>query len=83
MVDYRHTHTHKEDIMSKSGFEIRADLLSQAQGMLAENHNNQVMAIQYNNEVLDQKTPLPINNITTSDVIKTAKELYEFVNEKQ
>jgi hypothetical protein len=69
--------------MSKSGFEIRADLLSQAQGMLAENHNNQVMAIQYNNEVLDQKTPLPVNTVTTADVIRTAKELYEFVNEKQ
>ena len=69
--------------MSKSGFEIRADLLSQAQGMLSENHNNQVMAIQYNNEVLDQKTPLPVNSISTADVIQTAKELYEFVNEKQ
>ena len=69
--------------MSKSGFEIRADLLCQAQGMLSDNHQNQVLAIQYNNEVLDQKTPLPINSISTADVIQTAKELYEFVNEKQ
>lgn len=69
--------------MSKSGFEIRADLLNQAQGMLSDNHHNQVMAIQYNNEVLDLKTPLPVNSISTADVIQTAKELYEFVNEKQ
>ena len=69
--------------MSKSGFEIRADILSQAQGMLSENYHNQVMAIQYNNEVLDQKIPLPVNSISSADVIQTAKELYEFVNEKQ
>ena len=69
--------------MSKSGFEIRADLLSQAQGMLSENYHNQVMAIQYNNEVLGQKIPLPVNSISSADVIQTGKELYEFVNEKQ
>lgn len=69
--------------MSKSGFEIRADLLSQAQGMLTESRYNEIQAIQYNNEVLGKKDPIPVRSISTQNVIATAKELYEFVNEKQ
>jgi len=81
--DYRHTHTLKENIMSnKSGFEIRADLLNQAQSILTDNYYSAVSAIQYNNEVSGEKNPIPIRNLTPEDVINTARQLYEFVNEK-
>ena len=86
MVDYRHTHTHRRNIMStgnKSGFEIRADLLQQAEGLLMTNHQRQIDAITYNNEYSETKTPVPVFTVTAADVIATARELYEFVNDKQ
>lgn len=86
MVDYRHTHTHRRNIMStgnKSGFEIRADLLQQAEGLLVTNHQRQIDAIIYNNEFSETKTEVPIFTVSATDVIATARELYEFVNDKQ
>ena len=67
---------------NKSGFEIRANLLQQAQGLLMDQHYQKVQATEYNNELLGQKNPLPTLEITTSDIIARAKELYDFVNEK-
>jgi hypothetical protein len=67
---------------NKSGFEIRADLLQQAQAIIMDQHYQKVQATEYNNLLLDQKTPLPTLEITTSDIIARAKELYDFVNEK-
>jgi hypothetical protein len=67
---------------NKSGFEIRADLLQQAQAIIMDQHYQKVQATEYNNQLLDQKNPLPTLEITTGDIIARAKELYEFVNEK-
>ena len=68
---------------NKSGFEIRADLLSQAQGILECNLQRKIQAVQehngYNPEDVKE---VPSDEISTADVIKAAKELYEFVNEK-
>ena len=68
---------------NKSGFEIRADLLSQAQGILECNLQRKIQAVQehngYNPEDVKE---VPADEISTADVIKAAKELYEFVNEK-
>ena len=69
---------------NKSGFEIRADLLNQAQGILECNLQRKIQSIQewnaYHQE--DQKE-VPSDQINADDVIKTARELYEFVNDKQ
>ena len=80
-----HTHTHKEDIMSdsKSGFEIRADLLSQAQGLLEGNLQREVDAVfAHNDNFPNDKKPLPLREIVGEDVIAVARQLNEFVNEK-
>jgi len=69
---------------NKSGFEIRADLLNQAQGILECNLQRKIQSIQewnaYHQEVQKE---IPSDEINTADVIKAAKELYEFVNDKQ
>jgi exonuclease I len=68
---------------SKSGFEIRADLLGQAQGILELNNERTRDAVfSHNDSFPEDKQELPVQLITASDVIATAKELYEFVNEK-
>jgi hypothetical protein len=68
---------------SKSGFEIRADLLSQAQGVLQDNASRQSDSIHFHNELHpESKKSLPENPIYARDIIGVAKELYEFVNEK-
>jgi len=68
---------------SKSGFEIRADLLGQAQGILELNNERTRDAVfSHNDSFPEDKRELPVQLITASDVIATAKELYEFVNEK-
>ena len=69
---------------NKSGFEIRADLLTQAQGILECNLQRKTDAIrEYNGYHEDAPKDLPLNIIGTEDVIKAARELYEFVNDKQ
>ena len=67
----------------KSGYEIRADLLHQAQGLLVDNYQRKADAIYLHNEHNPQDLKyLPANTISASDVIEVAKELYEFVNQK-
>jgi|TARA_R110002124_G_scaffold149721_4_gene315863 hypothetical protein len=69
---------------NKSGFEIRADLLTQAQGILECNLQRKTDAIrEYNGYHEDAPKDLPLDTIDTVDVIKAARELYEFVNDKQ
>ena len=69
---------------NKSGFEIRADLLTQAQGILECNLQRKTDAIrEYNGYHEDEPKDLPLDIIGTEDVIKAARELYEFVNDKQ
>ena len=68
---------------NKSGFEIRADLLSQAQGILEGNISREDNSVYSHNEVHpENKKVIKAHSITTSDVISVAKELYEFVNQK-
>ena len=68
---------------NKSGFEIRADLLSQAQGILEQNYERSRDAVfSHNDSFPEDKKPLPVTIVTAADVISTAKELYEFVNDK-
>jgi len=68
---------------NKSGFEIRADLLSQAQGILQDNHQRKVDAVYMHNDSFpNDKKPMPTTSITASDVIGVAQELNDFVNQK-
>ena len=67
----------------KSGFEIRADLLSQAQGILELNIQRKNDAIHSHNDSFPtDKKPLPTETVTAKEVISVAQELYEFVNQK-
>tara|TARA_B110000977_G_C10746978_1_gene365243 strand:- start:13 stop:234 length:222 start_codon:yes stop_codon:yes gene_type:complete len=68
---------------NKSGFEIRADLLNQAQGILELNNEKTRDAVFAHNEFFpDDKREVPVPTVSAADVIATARELYEFVNEK-
>ena len=68
---------------NKSGFEIRADLLSQAQGIIEGNLQRKVDAIYtHNDNHPDDKKPLPTQAISAADVITVASEMNEFVNSK-
>ena len=75
----------QENIMSdnKSGFEIRADLLGQAQGLLEDNYRRKAEAIHLHNDHNPQDLKyIQPTTITAQDVIDVAKELYAFVNSK-
>tara|TARA_Y100000996_G_C22523119_1_gene643302 strand:- start:1277 stop:1516 length:240 start_codon:yes stop_codon:yes gene_type:complete len=67
----------------KSGFEIRADLLNQAQGLLEGNvyRSNEAIGI-HNDNFPNDKKPLGDQFVSTEEVISTARQLNEFVNEK-
>ena len=68
---------------NKSGFEIRADLLNQAQGLLEGNYQREVDAIYLHNDNFpNDKKSLPLREIVGEDVIAVARQLNEFVNEK-
>ena len=69
---------------SKSGFEIRADLLSQAQGLLEMNAQREIDAHYFNLEHREDITAgeLPVVEITAGQVIETARQLNAFVTEK-
>ena len=66
---------------SKSGFEIRADLLSQAQGLLEMNVQRQVDAHYFNVDNKLEAGELQVIEITADEVIETARQLNEFVKE--
>ena len=68
---------------NKSGFEIRADLLNQAQGIIEGNFQREVDAIYAHNDTFpNDKKPLPLREITGEEVIVVARQLNEFVTEK-
>ena len=67
---------------TKSGFEIRADLLSQAQGLLEQNAQRKVDAHYFNTDNKLETSELPVVEITAGEVIETARQLNEFVNQK-
>ena len=69
---------------SRTGYEIRADLLSQAEGILSQNYQREVDAIYAHNDTFpNDKKPLPLREITGEEVITLAKELNEFVTHYQ
>ena len=67
---------------NKSGFEIRADLLSQAQGLLEQNAQREVDAHFFNTDNKLETSELPVVEITAGQVIETARQLNAFVTEK-
>jgi len=68
---------------NKSGFEIRADLLSQAQGIIELNIEREINAVHAHNENNpNDKQPLPVTKVTAADIIATARELNAFVIER-
>ena len=68
---------------SKSGFEIRADLLNQAQGLLEGNLSREVDSVYaHNDNNPNNKLELPVREISAGDVITVAQQLNEFVTAK-
>ena len=68
---------------SKSGFEIRADLLNQAQGLLEGNFQREVDSVYcHNDSYPNDKKDLPVRTLLTQEVIDVAKQFNEFVNQK-
>ena len=74
----------------KSGYEIRADLLSQAQGLLIDNRNlitdryhNMVCRAQEQKDVQWPDYPTELSTpMTAQDVITVAKQFNDFINSK-
>jgi len=70
---------------TKSGFEIRADLLSQAQGLLEQNAQRELDAAYFAiNQTGDEASliSLPVIEITPEEIIETARQFNSFINEK-
>ncbi len=70
---------------SKSGFEIRADLLSQAQGLLEMNAQREIDAAYFAVDHAGDEASLislPIIEITPEDIINTARQFNAFVTER-
>lgn len=67
---------------NKSGFELRTDILGMAQGLLEGNREQQIGQFYSINEEDRRGQKAPAIEITTEEVIKIARELYDFVNEK-
>lgn len=68
---------------TKTGFEIRADLLSQAQGILENNLERENQKVYLHNDSFpNDKKNLGDQMISVDQVIATARQLNEFVNEK-
>ena len=67
----------------KSGYEIRADLLSLAESIIINNIENERQTIySWNENHAESKKEIPLRTYTAQDVIQTAKEFNDFVNEK-
>jgi hypothetical protein len=68
---------------AKSGYEIRADLLSLAEGILTGNiHRENDAVFTHNDSFPNDKKSLGNQFISIEDVISTARQLNDFVNEK-
>ena len=81
-----YTHKHTGGNMAnqpKSGYEIRADLLSLAESVIINNIENERQTIySWNDNHSETKKEIPLRTYTAQDVIQTAKEFNDFVNEK-
>ena len=68
---------------NKSGYEIRAYLLNQAEVILHANFQRDFDSIYAHNDAFpNDKKPLPLREITGEEIIATARQLNEFVTEK-
>ena len=68
---------------TKSGFEIRADLLNQSQGLLEGNFQREVDSIHvHNDNYPNDRKCIPSRNLTPQEVVDVAKTFNEFVNQK-
>ena len=68
---------------NKSGFEIRANLLTQAQTILENNLQRTQDRVGYNNVIMDIKELLQVKEISPQEVIDLAQTLYAFVESKE
>lgn len=67
----------------KSGYEIRADLLQQAESLLTGNiYRSNDAIVQHNDNFPNDKKSMSDQFISTEEVISTARKLNDFVNEK-
>ena len=79
-VSTHNTHTHKEKIMgdSKSGYQLRTDLLGMAIGIVCDK-----VSRQFENEHLKPEGQRDaVDPYTTEDIIIEAEKLYAFVQKK-
>ena len=67
---------------NRSGFELRTDLLHMAYTVLNDNRAQVQNSFYARSEKEREGMELPIVDITSEQVIKEAKKLYSFVNEK-
>jgi|TARA_R110000822_G_scaffold279724_1_gene401429 hypothetical protein len=67
----------------KSGYEIRADLLQQAESLLTGNiYRSNDAIVQHNDNFPNDKKSMSDQFVSTEEVISTARLLNDFVNEK-
>ena len=67
----------------KSGYEIRADLLQQAESLLTGNiYRSNDAVVQHNDNFPNDKKSMSDQFVSTEEVISTARMLNDFVNEK-
>ena len=70
---------------TKSGFEIRADLLNQAQCLLELNAQREVDAAHFDLAKAGDEVDgisMPVLEITAEEIVETARKFNAFVNEK-
>ena len=78
-----HIHTQEKNMSNLTGFEIRANLLSQAEGILYSNIVREIQAVQeHNMNNPEDIKPIPVKKISAAAVISLARKLNEFVTEK-
>jgi hypothetical protein len=66
----------------KSGYEIRADLLQQAESLLTGNiYRSNDAVVQHNDNFPNDKKSMSDQLVSTEEVISTARTLNYFVNE--
>ncbi len=79
----QHTLTQEKTMSNtKSGFELRTDILGMAIEVLENNRDQSTNAFYSQSEEDRAGKSAPVITISNAEIIATAKELYEFVNEK-
>ena len=70
------------NVSTTSGYEIRANLLVQAQELLERNIDRKVNSVHSHNDSNPEATkPIPAKQLKASEIIATATELYAFVEQ--